>query len=264
MAKEEIMKLLLLLLVYFLPILTSVADDIEERKITNENVVYFYESRAEFKAPYKDLAGYASSEYLNAQDEFERYDILEQVQPMLEEQLFKFGSINEVILEVGGRLAEYDFEKNAFPIRFSKKKVSAFTIHPNEKRQHTPSDRRQSTLVLFDNKYAVTLTNSDDIKFFPLSVDNARQLASELQKSRRAVFRISGRIVGVKAGITSGLEQKARSAIEVDFGEETICCIPEEVKPPLTPPMKVVEVDVTKVEVTLDSGKKVGKIALSP
>ena len=261
---EEIMKLLLLLLICFLPTLSSMADDIEERKITDENVFYFYESRAEFKAPYQELAKYVYSEYLNAQDEFERYDILEQVQPTLEEQLFKFGSSNKVFLEVGGFLAEYDFEKKAFPIRFSKEKVLSWTIYDpvsvENYRQYTSLNRRQSILILFDNRYAVALTNSDVVQFFPLPLDNARELASELRNSRQARFKISGRVVGVKGAAKSHINVKLLE----DYGAN-ICCLPEDVEFQGERHMiKLVEIDVTEVLVTLANGKKAGKIDLSP
>ncbi len=243
-----------LILLFLLPFLTFAEDVTKEIRITDKNVFYFYESRAEIKAPFHELAGHISNEYRNAQDEFVRQDILEQIKPILEEQLNLFESTNEVFLEVDGQLAEYDFEKNVFPIRLSKENVFTWTV----RQQYAPPDGRQSTLFRFDKNYAVALTNPEEIKFLPLPLDNAREFASELRSSRRAVFKISGRVVGVKGAV------KTHYATEIlkDFGAN-ICCLPEEVEFPTGRHMiKLVEIDVTKIEVTLASGKKVGEINL--
>lgn len=147
----------------------------EATKISDENIPFLYESRAEIMAPKQTLAEFLSSDYRNAKDEFTRHDLYKQVGPVLEKRLVDAKTVKEVVLHVGAKLGEYDFEQKTFPTGFG-----------------------TTTFIPFSNKYAVTFSNSSDLQFIPVPFESAKSLSHELGQSRRAVFSIYGEIIGTK------------------------------------------------------------------
>ena len=92
-----------------------------------------------------------------------------------------------------------------------------------------PTGFSDATYVPFGRLYAVRFTDPSQIDFLPVEVSAARTLAAELRKSRRVLFSVYG---------------------EIDSVNE------EELKRHIT--SRVVNVKITKMQVTLQSGTDVG------
>lgn len=140
-------------------------------RITDTNAPFLYESRADIPAPDHKLAAMISSEYRNAEDEFTRHDLFQRTKPVVDRRLREGRETERVYLLVGGRLAEYDFDKIGFP--------SGFT---------------EQTYIPFDKPYQVRFTNVNDFAFIPVPMDKARALAGALRRSRGCSFTIEGKV----------------------------------------------------------------------
>ena len=86
---------------------------------------------------------------------------------------------------------------------------------------------RRSTFVEY-GEYAATFANQNSLGFLPVPMESARALAEELRRNRRVTYTIYGSIVGARE---LSLNRRFRKALEIN---------------------------VTKIEATLDSGRKVG------
>ncbi|ODS09644.1 DUF4852 domain-containing protein [Vibrio scophthalmi] len=147
----------------------------DHERVTDENIPFLYDVRAEIKATDEKLASIMSKDYRLAKDEFSRYDLLQKIKPIIDNRLQKAAKTDAIELHIGGNLEDYDFDKKGFPSGFG-----------------------EGTYIPFQNKYAVTFSNSNDIQFIPVSMESARLLSSELQKNRRASYIIKGNIIEVK------------------------------------------------------------------
>jgi hypothetical protein len=177
----------------------------ENIKVSDESAPILYEARAEIRIPDDKLAEYISADYRKARDEFTRNDLFQKIKPIIDSRLAEAKKTKTVLLLIGGRLADYDFDKNAFPTGFS-----------------------ASSFIPFKNDYAVTFTNGEKFEFLPVPFEFAKSLSSELSRNRRAKFIVYGEIVGAK-------EEKLRRRVK-----------------------KVLQVRITKIEVSLRSGTEVG------
>ena len=177
----------------------------EETRVDDKSIVLLYEARAEIRAPDHEIAKTLFVDYRNARDEFTRYELMEKIKPVIEKRLTTAGETTRVYLLIGAYLEDYDFGKNSFPTGFG-----------------------ESTFVPFDNQYAVTFVNGDELGFLPVQMESARALAGELRTNRSARFTIYGDIVGAK-------EQ------EINYRQ-----------------YKTLELKAAKMEVILDSGRQVG------
>jgi hypothetical protein len=181
----------------------------EDTILTDESVPFLYESRAEIKAPDTALAEYISTDYRSARDEFTKHDLFQQIKPILDKKLKEAKESKNVVLRIGARLGDYDFDKKAFSTGFG-----------------------EATFIPFDNGYAVTFINGEQIEMLQVPMASAKSLSSSLQKSREAKFDVYGEIVGAK--------------------EESINYFTK----------KAIKVKITKLRVTLQSGMKVGEKTL--
>lgn len=114
-------------------------------QINDNNVFYYYESRADIRTPDTKLAEMISVDYRTARDEFTRHDLFEQIKPVLEEKLNQAKANNLVSFQITGNLGEYDFERKAFPTGFGK-----------------------GSYIPFGNSYAATFENAEDLSFIDI------------------------------------------------------------------------------------------------
>ena len=147
----------------------------EGTRITDNNIPFLYESRADVPAPDHKLAELISTEYRNAEDEFTRHDLFQQTKPVIDRRLREGRETGRVHVVVGGQLAEYDFDKSGFPSGFSDGTYIPFSSSANQW-----------------SRYQVRFANVDDFTFIRVPVDKARSLARELRRSRRCSFFIEG------------------------------------------------------------------------
>jgi hypothetical protein len=133
-----------------------------EIQATDQSVPFLYESRAEIQAPDHQLATILSSDYRKARDEFTKHDLFQNIKPVLEKRLNESKQTEQVYLRVGGRLEDYDFEKQAFPTGIG-----------------------EGTFIPYQNGYAISFINSKDVSYLPISLEKARALSDPLRKDRR-------------------------------------------------------------------------------
>ena len=161
----------------------------EAISVTDESVVFLYESRADLPLPEDELAKIASIDYANARDEFTRYDIFQRVKLIVEERLAEARATKLVSLVVRTNIGDYNFETNSFPTGLSE----------------------QSYIPFRQNSYAATFTNGADLEFIPVNMATARSLAPALRESRRGTVRIYGEIQAASEQTLRFLPTKALS-----------------------------------------------------
>lgn len=140
-------------------------------RVTDGNILFLYESRADVRAPDHELAAIISKDYKDAADEFTRHDLLQKIKPVIERRLSEAEQTERVHLVIGSRLGNYDFERSAFP-----------------------SDMSDNTYIAFDRSYRVQFDNADRFAFIPVPQEEARSLAGALRISRAVTFRVEGTI----------------------------------------------------------------------
>lgn len=148
---------------------SAFAENTESVLVSDDNVHYYYESRADIKATDQELAKIISVDYRNARDEFTRHDLLQKITPVLKKRLAEAKTNDKIHLRVGSKLGDYDFDKKAFPIGFGK-----------------------GTFIPFKNGYVVTFENSDGLEYIPVPLDKARELSQALQRGRQITLEIDG------------------------------------------------------------------------
>lgn len=147
----------------------------EEVQVTDENIPFLYESRAAVKAPEHKIAALISTDYRNSKDEFTRHDLMKQLRPVITERLGEAKKTKDVLMRVGTKLGDYDFNKHVFPTGID-----------------------GDTFLNLENGYAVKFTNADAVSLLPVDTETARSLAGHLRDTRRAGLTIHGVIVGAK------------------------------------------------------------------
>lgn len=140
-----------------------------QTRITDGNIPFLYESRAAVRAPDHRLAAILSKDYRNAEDEFTRHDLLQQIKPVIEDRLNQARQTTQVYMLIGDQLGNYDFDRSAFP-----------------------TDMSENTYIRFDNGYEVRYDNADQFGFVPVPPEEARSLAGALRSSRAVTFRMEG------------------------------------------------------------------------
>ncbi len=154
------MKKSLLISVFIFSISSAFASDIE--RITDENIVFAYESRTKIPTDQTKLAKLISREYRRASDEFTKRRLMKDLKPVIKTRLEEAKSKNTYIVRVGSKLGEYDFKKKSFP-----------------------SGLDAQTFIPFDNRYALQFSNAEYITDVPIPESEAEKLSSLLQRSRR-------------------------------------------------------------------------------
>ena len=145
----------------------------ETVRIITTNAPFFYESRAAIKTPDNKLAELMSRDYKYAKDEFTKHDLFQQIKPLMDKRIREAKKTKKIFVRIGGKLGNYDFDKNAFTTGFDK-----------------------ATFVNFGNGYAVTFINGEQLKMLPVPLNSAKTLSGALRKDRRANYTIYAKIVG--------------------------------------------------------------------
>lgn len=81
-----------------------------QTRITDGNIPFLYESRAAVRAPDHRLAAILSKDYRNAEDEFTRHDLLQQIKPVIEDRLSQARQTTQVYMLIGDQLGSYPAE----------------------------------------------------------------------------------------------------------------------------------------------------------
>lgn len=161
------MRLLITTMMGYLMLFSAMASA-DSVRVTDVNIPFFYESRAEIPTTEHNLAELLSVDYRKAKDEFTRMELFQKIKPVIDKKLEEFGATEAIIVLVGSRLKEYDFEKGAFPTDFS-----------------------SNTYIPFDNGYAVNFNNARVLEYLEIPLNEAKKLATMLQKTRKVTFEIT-------------------------------------------------------------------------
>jgi len=151
------------------------SDSTKPARITDDNIIFLYEARAEIPAPDDKLYRFISIEYRRSEDEFTRHELAQKIKPVLEKKLSEALKTKFITVIIGDRLEEYDFDKSAFPTGIS-----------------------SGTYVPFDNGYAVTFENADKLTYLKVPFEKAKLLSRQLQRNRRTQIIIKAQIIGAE------------------------------------------------------------------
>ncbi|WP_324171121.1 DUF4852 domain-containing protein [Sulfurimonas sp.] len=153
----KIVKIGLIILSLLLSLNAQTAD-----RLTDENIAFIYESRADLPITNENLVKTLSQEYKNARDEFTQYELMKKIKPVFKKKLTDAKANNSYFVKVGSTLGKYDFKNNTFSTGFSK-----------------------DTYIPFKNGYALSFNNVEDIANIKVAFVDAKRLSKKLQRNRK-------------------------------------------------------------------------------
>ena len=146
----------------------------ESVRITEENVAFTYETKAEIATPPKILAGIISTDYLNAKDEFTAHEMFAKIEPVITKRIEDAKDTKVWRIEITDQLSEYDFESKLFPTQLTEGTFIPF--------------------VTTTQRYAVKFSNFAAYRNVPVDIEAAKKLSGSLQKSRQATILVEGTV----------------------------------------------------------------------
>ena len=157
---------------------------VEARKgirITSATVPIVYELKAPVPTQRESIAQSVTDGSFARMDEFTRREYLQKLNKLIDEKTIALRSDNVFFITVQIFLEEYDFEKFGFPIS---------KAIPNERleRKYIPLIGPKGK----DYGYELSFTNDNQLRFFPLPLEDARKLSAALRASRKANITIEG------------------------------------------------------------------------
>ena len=155
-------------------------NELEPFLLTDESIVFVYDSLTQEKTSDTVFAYAISQDFRHAREEFTRYDIVQALQPEIKERLRRADEAKTFGVIVRGRLNEYDFERQLFP------------IYLRGSRDDEPR------YVWFHQDYGAKLSNVLGKIELPVPFESAKKLAGELQYSREVECVVVGRITSAK------------------------------------------------------------------
>jgi len=146
----------------------------ESVRITEENIPFVYELKAEIPTSREILAGILSEDYRKAEDEFTAREMFQKIEPVIVKRLATAKETKLWRVEITGVLAPYDFNSKSFPSQLTAKSFVQF------------SSGRQN--------YAVQFSNTEAFRDIPVEMDAAKNLSAKLRKSRVSILHVEGTI----------------------------------------------------------------------
>lgn len=147
---------------------TNAAERNVER-VTDNNVMFIYESKADIPTPKMKIAKQISIDYRNAPDEFTAHELFQEIEPLIERKIAEAKKLDEIFVVIGDNLGEYDFNRKGFP-----------------------TGLESGTFIPYDNGYALQFANIDKLSFVEIPLEKAKVLSASLQKSRKCSITIYG------------------------------------------------------------------------
>lgn len=138
-------------------------------RVTDNNVMFIYESKADIPTPKKEIAKKISIDYRNAPDEFTAHELFQKIEPLIERKIAEAKKLDEIFVVIGDNLEEYDFNRKGFS-----------------------TGLKSGTFIPYDNGYALQFANIDKLSFVEIPLEKAKVLAASLQKSRKCSITVYG------------------------------------------------------------------------
>lgn len=148
---------------------------LEPIKIDEQSVIFLYESRVSDPVSKDEIAKLISSVYRDASDEFQRYELMEQIAPIIEQRMAEAAAAKSMCTSSIVVLQEYDFDRQGFPTGLGE---NARVLYGNE----------------FIGKYALGFENGEVLGFLPVEFETARTLSGILPRDRRVGYHMCGDI----------------------------------------------------------------------
>ena len=152
--------------------------------LSHDTVVWAYEARAELPSTDKKLAEYVSSDYSNAEDEFERQELLEKIKPIIKKRIQEASKQEVYTIVLDKYLNEYDFQQKGFPTEVG-----------------------EGSFVTHGNVYATLFANPEGLDFIRVNKEDAKKLMKSLT-NRKYKVEITGTIDAVKEMALNGYRYK--------------------------------------------------------
>ena len=139
--------------------------------VNDDNVMYFYETKAEIPTRREDLAKIISRDYRTAPDEFTGQELFQKVAPVIAKRIESARSTREVSVRIGGELPAYDFQRKGFSTGIS-----------------------NTTFIPFKNGYAIQYTQGSTLDLVEVPLEQAKTLSKSLGRTRRSYLTVFGTI----------------------------------------------------------------------
>ncbi len=176
--------------------LISLAESVQ---VTEENIPFIYETKAEIPTPPKILAGMISEDYLRARDEFTARELFEKIEPVITKRIAAARETQLWRIEITDKLAEYDFDSKAFPTQLTEGTFIAFSVG--------------------NQRYAAKFVNPELFAKIPVELDVAKKLSGTLQKSRTVKILVEG---VVKDAAEKNINYHKRKTINFEISKVVI------------------------------------------
>ena len=164
------------------------ADEDEAVRLTDNNILFFYEANADIPSPLESVAKSYSEQYRNAPTEFAKADVLKQITPVIERKIGEAKDTKDVMVSIGCRIADYDFARKGFDTTMTAESFVPFN--------------------LVGGNYAVAFKGIKKFSFLPLAEEKASQFQTKLARSRDGQVQIFGTVSGAEEQSLGGYERK--------------------------------------------------------
>jgi hypothetical protein len=155
---------------------------IEEIYLNNSNIILVYESRATNPVKNKKIVKYISKAHYDANDEFEKREILNKELKNLPNKLAKFKKHLKYEIRTISNIGEYDFDTKSFPIDFSNNNFLTSS----------------SDYMRYGDEYVIKFTNANTISNIPIALEEAKRISQErLQRSRNIRIELKAKFVRI-------------------------------------------------------------------
>lgn len=166
----------------------TAGEETEAVRITDGNILFFYESHADLPSPGETVAKAYSQEYREANNEFTKADLLKKLLPVVERKIAEARETEEVMLRLRWEVPAYDFTKEGFPTGLSSSDFVPFSSGGQE--------------------YAVGYKGTKSFVFLPLPRATAAMFEKKLSHSRSGYLEIFGKIVSAEETSIGGYPRK--------------------------------------------------------
>ena len=150
----------------------------EAVRITDNNVIFFYEAFADIPSPIETVAMAYSQEYRQATNEFAKVEILKKVDPVIRRKIEQAKEPQEVFLRINWSVPTYDFSRQGFATGLSASSFVEFSAG--------------------NQAYAVTYKGMKPFTFLSISQAGAAAFERELGQSREGHCEIVGHFVSAE------------------------------------------------------------------
>ena len=153
---------------------TADADEDEPVRLTDNNILFFYEANADIPSTMESVAKCFSADYRNAPTEFAKVDILKQISPVIDRKIADAKGTKAVMVSLSCQIPDYDFTRKGFATTMTVESFVPFNLN--------------------GANYAVAFKGIKNFTFLALPEERAAQYQGKLARSREGQVQIFGTI----------------------------------------------------------------------